>query len=106
VRCRRPSIRSNCAVYKQLSRWRFRHSLRASPWVRAMGDRKGRDMTDHYISLADGSDYVGCSVRHLRRLISDGQLPAYRVGTGTSRIIRIKRTDLDALLRPVVPGKP
>jgi excisionase family DNA binding protein len=44
---------------------------------------------------------LGISLRQIRRMISSGELRAYRVGK--TRAIRVDRADLDALLVPVVP---
>ncbi|KHL18531.1 excisionase family DNA binding protein [Mumia flava] len=51
-----------------------------------------------WLTLAEASARVSFTERSLRRFISEGSLPAYRVG---SRHIRIKQSDLDALLRPI-----
>jgi excisionase family DNA binding protein len=59
--------------------------------------------TPHFVSLDDAAETLDCSKRHLRRLIADGKLPAYTVGT--NRVIRIDRDDLKALLQPVVPTR-
>lgn len=50
-----------------------------------------------YASLADAAEYVGCSERHLRRLIARGDLTGYRLG----RLIRVDLDELDALLKPI-----
>lgn len=50
------------------------------------------------ISLQDAADILGVSVDTVRRRIADGSLPAERVG---ARLIRVRRTDVEALLRPV-----
>ncbi|WP_082942950.1 helix-turn-helix domain-containing protein [Mycobacterium sp. 852002-40037_SCH5390672] len=60
--------------------------------------------TRHWVSLYDAADELGCSIRHLRRLISAGELRAYRIGT--HRMIRIDRADLDKVIQPVVPNGP
>jgi excisionase family DNA binding protein len=51
-----------------------------------------------YLSLGSAADYVGFSERTLRRYIAEGLVPAYRIGP---RQLRLKRCDLDALMRPV-----
>lgn len=51
-----------------------------------------------FISLTQAADMLGVSVPTLRRRIAAGELPAYRTGR---RIIRIKISDLDRLLRRV-----
>jgi excisionase family DNA binding protein len=48
------------------------------------------------------AEEMNTSSRTIRRLISDGQLRAYRLGRST--VIRIDRDDLLKLLRPVVPN--
>lgn len=55
-----------------------------------------------YITLAEAADQLDCSIRHLRRLIADGQLRAVTIGS--NRVIRIHRDDLSAMIRPVVPS--
>jgi excisionase family DNA binding protein len=51
-----------------------------------------------YEALTPASDRLGVSERTLRRLIADGSLPAYRIG---SKTIRVRRSDVDALLRRI-----
>lgn len=51
-----------------------------------------------FISLSKAADMLSVSVPTLRRRIAAGELPAYRTGR---RIIRIKISDLDRLLRRV-----
>lgn len=53
---------------------------------------------DRFVGLSEAADYYGISQRSIRRLIAEGQLPAYRVG---KRQIRIKVSDLDALATPI-----
>jgi excisionase family DNA binding protein len=55
-------------------------------------------MPKHYISLDAAAEQIGVSKRTIRRLVADGRLPAYRVG---SRVVRIDSADLDALLTPI-----
>ncbi|MGL5406326.1 MAG: helix-turn-helix domain-containing protein [Propionibacteriaceae bacterium] len=47
------------------------------------------------------SECLQISPATARRMIASGQIPAYRVGTGTRGIIRIRVSDIEALLRPV-----
>ena len=61
--------------------------------------------TDHrtpFLSVTQAADELAVTERFIRKLIADGQLRAVKVGT---RVIRIRRTDLDDLLRParVIP---
>ncbi|MCU1624092.1 MAG: excisionase [Frankiales bacterium] len=53
---------------------------------------------DDLVSQSDAAEHLGWSVRTVRRRIADGTLPGYRVGPTS---IRIRRADLDALLRPI-----
>ena len=55
-------------------------------------------MAEPLISLTAASKRTNISERTLRRLISDGRLPAVRIG---DRLIRIEQADLDALMRPI-----
>jgi len=52
------------------------------------------------ITMDAAADWLGVSKRHVRRLISSGQLPAYRI---SEAIIRIDANELEPLLAPVVP---
>lgn len=45
---------------------------------------------------------LGWSARHLRTEINAGRVPAYRLGP---RSTRIKLSDLEAVLKPVVDGQ-
>lgn len=51
-----------------------------------------------FISLSAAADMLGISVHTLRRRIAAGELPAFRTG---KRIIRIRVSDLEKLLRRV-----
>ncbi|GGF46582.1 excisionase family DNA-binding protein [Ornithinimicrobium tianjinense] len=50
------------------------------------------------ISLEAAADRYGVSVDTLRRRITDGSLPAYRMG---ARLIRVEEADVAALFQPV-----
>lgn len=52
------------------------------------------------ISVDDAARALNLNTSTIRRWIKDGTLPALRVG---GKILRIKRTDLQALLDPVCP---
>ena len=54
------------------------------------------------LTVAEAADELAVTERFILKLISEGQLRAVKVGT---RVVRIRRTDLDDLLRParVVP---
>jgi excisionase family DNA binding protein len=51
-----------------------------------------------YVSMDAAAEELGVSERTVRRMISEGHLPGYRVG---KRVIRIKREDLDSLIRRI-----
>lgn len=51
-----------------------------------------------YMSLKDAATRYGVSERTIRRRISEGKLPAYRVGP---RSIRVAAADLEALATPI-----
>lgn len=50
------------------------------------------------LSPAEAAEYMGVHDATIRRWIQKGILPAERVGP---RLIRIKRTNLDALSQPI-----
>lgn len=52
-----------------------------------------------WLSQAEAADYLGVTDRTIRNYISRGRLPGHRVRG--SRLVRIDRADLDALLRPI-----
>jgi excisionase family DNA binding protein len=52
-----------------------------------------------FLSVAQAADELGVTERFIRKLITNGDLQAVKVGT---RLIRIRRTDLEDLLRPVL----
>lgn len=49
-------------------------------------------------SLAKGAEYADISIWTLRRRISDGTIPAYRVGP---RLLRVDLNEVDAMLRRI-----
>lgn len=49
------------------------------------------------MTIQDTAAYMNVSTNHVRNLIADGLLPAYRVG----KIIRLRRSEIDAALRRV-----
>ena len=54
-----------------------------------------------YITLDDAADRLSISKRSVRRLISEGTLPAVMIN---ARTIRINEADLAKALRPVLPN--
>lgn len=56
---------------------------------------------DRLMSIREAAEYVGASTKTIMRPVVAGDLKAYRFG---QRLIRLKRSDLDALLVPVIDG--
>ncbi|MGH3413428.1 MAG: helix-turn-helix domain-containing protein [Marmoricola sp.] len=50
------------------------------------------------MTLQQAAVYIAASVKTVRRHIASGELPAYICG---KRGLRVRREDLDALMRPV-----
>jgi excisionase family DNA binding protein len=61
---------------------------------------KPKDEDAEYISLQTTADLFEVSTWTVRRWVSSGQLPAYRLGEG-SNLLRVKRSDAEALLHRV-----
>lgn len=57
----------------------------------------------HPISIAEAADYLGVSTKTIRRYIAAGRLTGYRTGP---RLLRVDKTELDALLRPIPTAYP
>lgn len=56
---------------------------------------------ERLMSIREAAAYIGTSTRTITRLVVSGDLKAYRFG---QRLIRLRRSDLDALLVPVIDG--
>jgi excisionase family DNA binding protein len=54
-----------------------------------------------YIGLQDAAAYLDVNPMTIRRMISRGQLTAYRLGGKGGRLIKIRVADLDALMSPI-----
>lgn len=52
-----------------------------------------------FMSPFEAAEYLGVHPKSVRRYVSRGDLVAYRVAG--SRLIKIRRDDLDALLQPI-----
>lgn len=52
-----------------------------------------------HLTLKQAAELLNCTDRHLRALIAENHLPAFRVAGG--RMIRVKRADVLALLKPI-----
>lgn len=59
--------------------------------------------TPEYESLQTAADRTDFSTWTLRDLIAEGKLPAYRMTDKPRSAIRVKRADVDALMKPVIP---
>ncbi|RNL79171.1 helix-turn-helix domain-containing protein [Nocardioides marmorisolisilvae] len=55
------------------------------------------------VTIAAAAQYADVNPRTIRRRISDGSLPGYRMGP---RVIRVDLNELDALLRPIPAAGP
>jgi excisionase family DNA binding protein len=51
-----------------------------------------------FLTVADAAEQLHVTERFIRKLIATGDLRAVKVG---SRLVRIRRSDLEGLLRPV-----
>lgn len=51
-----------------------------------------------YVTLKESAAYLGVTERTIRNFIARGDLPAYRIG---NRALRIDRTDLDTIIKPL-----
>lgn len=71
-----------------------------------MADNPGR-MADalhkRHLTLREAADWYGVSERTLRRRISEGRLPAVRLGP---RSIRVRAEDVEALAVPIPTTDP
>lgn len=52
-----------------------------------------------FVGYPQAAELLGCSVRTLKRLTADGQLPCYRIGR--TRTLRVKTADVLALVERV-----
>ncbi|MEE6274603.1 helix-turn-helix domain-containing protein [Georgenia sp. MJ206] len=57
-----------------------------------------RTSQPRFLSVSEVADELNVTERFVRKLIAQGDLDAVRIG---SRLVRIRRTDLDAVLRPM-----
>lgn len=66
--------------------------------------KKREPVRAEYLSIFDAADYLAVSHKTLRLWISQGLLNAYNSPTG--RTLRIRRSDLDALMTLVPTAAP
>ena len=55
------------------------------------------DPRSPFLTVAQAADELAVTERFIRKLIADGELRAVKVG---ARVVRIRRSDLEDLLRP------
>lgn len=55
-------------------------------------------MKGKYISQAEAAEYLGMSVKTVRRYISEGRLTGYRLG---NQQLRVDRDEVEALFKPI-----
>ena len=63
--------------------------------------RPGDQRLAEFWTIGQAADYLNLTERSIRRYVSEGLLPAYRIGR---KQIRIRAVDVDALLVPVPTG--
>jgi excisionase family DNA binding protein len=62
-------------------------------------------ITPEYVSISGAATYSGFSVHTLREYISAGYLPAYRMSDKPGARIRVRLSDIDNLMKPVIPAE-
>jgi len=62
-------------------------------------DRPAERIAPAFTTQAGAATYLGVTGRTIRNMITDGRLPAYKLGN--SRAVRIRIADLEAVLRPI-----
>lgn len=55
-------------------------------------------MRGKYISQAEAAEYLGMSVKTVRRYISEGRLTGFRLG---NQQLRVDRDEVEALFKPI-----
>ena len=62
--------------------------------------KTNRTLPDPLVSVRELADHWGTSTDTVEQLIRSGRLPAVRLGT---KMVRVRLSDADALLKPVPP---
>lgn len=57
-----------------------------------------------YLQIRAAENYTGLSVHTLRAKVASGELPAYRASDKPGASYLFKLSDLDALMKPVIPA--
>ena len=61
--------------------------------------------TPVYITLKDAAARIGFSAWSIRVLVNQGKLPGYRISDKPGSTIRVKVSDVNALMNPVIPAE-
>ena len=67
--------------------------------------REHPQYTEQYLTVANVARQLGVSPWTVRDWIKDGKLAAYKVGRSVKSPVRIKASDIDALLVKIEPSK-
>lgn len=67
--------------------------------------RASATTTPIYISLQEAAERTGFSVFTFREKVAAGELPAYRISDKPGSAIRVKVSDVEALMKPVLPDE-
>ena len=60
--------------------------------------RRRLDQSRAYVGIPEAATYLDVATKTIRRYITEGKLPAYRLG---NRVIKVKIADLDSVLTPI-----
>ena len=60
--------------------------------------RRNPEQSRTYVGIPEAATYLDVDHKTVRRLISGGELPAYRLG---NRVIKVKISDLESVLTPI-----
>lgn len=61
-------------------------------------NRRHPEQPRAYIGIPEAANYLDVATKTIRRMITEGRLPAYRLG---NRVIKVRISDLDAVLTPI-----
>jgi excisionase family DNA binding protein len=59
----------------------------------------------HWLTIPEAANHIRLKVDTIREYMYTGQLKAYKIGPARNARVRIKETDLEALLIPYAPAK-
>ena len=69
-----------------------------------MATRTALPIAPKFVQMRAAERYTGLSHHTLRAKVSSGELPAYRASEKPGSVYLFKITDLDGLMKPVVPA--